>query len=196
MLPRAAVCVLACLSVGACGDGGRTVTVTRTVTVEEGAATATSSPAPGGTASTASVGTVQTYENVDRITIDDKSVDTTLEVRVSRLDPRVPNPQYLEPQQGSRYVRMSVAIRNVGKDSYAPSAEFQVLTKDGSSANFQSLGQPGDLGPAAVRPGKTIKGFVWAEIPQGERVDEIVFAPFGGDPEVDLVWAAQPRPRR
>ena len=82
-------------------------------------------------------------------------------------------------------------IRNVGNDACTPSAEFQVVTRSGESASFQSLGQPGDLGPGAARPGRRVRGYLWAEVPKKAVVDEVIFAPFGGDTEKDLVWDAR-----
>jgi hypothetical protein len=83
---------------------------------------------------------------------------------------------------------MSVVFKNVGHDAYTPQAEFQFVTRGGESGDFQSLGQPGDLGPAAVRPGRSVRGYLWAEVPKKGVVDQIIFAPFGGDPATDLVW--------
>ena len=182
------------LLLAGCGGGERTVTVTETVTVEADAPDAAPAEPEESDAATedaetaAEVGDEQTYSNVDQIEIDGKPVDVTLEVRVADLRAKIDSPQYLDPQAGNRYVRMSIVIRNVGNDAYTPSAEFQFVTRTGQSGNFQSLGQPGDLGPAAVRPGREVRGFLWAEVPKQAVVDQIIFAPFGGDPATDLVW--------
>lgn len=180
-----------CAAVVGCGGGERTVTVTETVTAEAGASSPTPKEDSEASDARRSVGDEQTYSNSGQIEIDGKPVDVTLKVRVSALRSRIDNPQYLEPGAGNRYARMTIRIRNVGNDAYEPSAEFQAQSRSGESATFQSLGQPGDLGPAAVRPGGQARGHVWAEIPKKAVIDQIIFAPFGGDPDTDLVWEAR-----
>lgn len=178
------------LAVAGCGGGDETVTETVTVTVDESGEPAPPSSDASASDASGTVGDQQTYTNVDQIELNGEPVDVTLEVRVSDLRADVESPQFLPPSSGMKHVRMTVGIRNVGNDAYTPSGEFQVVTRSGESASFQSLGGPGDLGPAAVRPGGLARGNLWAEVPKNAVVDQIIFAPFGGDPETDLVWEA------
>lgn len=177
--------MLPCLAVAGCGSGETTtvtVSETETVTVREEAATAEV------VESSVEVGKQQEYQSPDGLELNGEPIDVTLQVRVVRVNRRVQSPQYVEPQDGNRYVRATVSIQNTGDQAYTPAAEFQAVTTTGESSSFQSIGQPGDLGPAAVRPGKTVRGRIWAEIPTKSKLEEIVFAPFGGDPTEDLVW--------
>lgn len=184
--------VVLCLTLIGCGAGEtKTVTVTETVTVTAPATDTSTSTTSASVGDAAKPGTRQEYRSPAGLTLDGKPVDVNLQVRVAKIRGRVANPQYLEPQSGNRYVRATVTIRNTGEQAFTPSADFQALTTAGDSSGFQSLGQPGDLGPAAVRPGKTVRGRVWAEIPKKSRLDEVIFAPFGGDPDSDLVWNAR-----
>lgn len=190
---RWSLMLLALFAVG-CGGEEKTatVTVTKTVTVETPAAAGAVPEQPSTNddgAAEASFGAEQTYENVGEIEIDGDPVDATLEVRVSKLEANVAKPEYLKPEKGNKYVRIEVKITNVGNDAFTPSADFQAVTEEGDSATFQSLGRPGDLGPAAIRSGRTARGKLWAEIPKGSTIAEVIFAPFGGDVQRDLVWS-------
>lgn len=185
--------VVAALGCGS-SEQSTTVTVTRTETVTVQASAATPSPPVPSASSDPAFGDIrigqeQTYENVGEIEIDGEPVSSTLKVRVSVLQSNIPNPRYLKPQDGNKYVRIDVRLTNVGKDAFTPSADFQAVTKEGDSSNFQSLGRPGDLGPAAIRPGGSARGRVWAEIPKGSTIQDVVFAPYGGDAKRDLVWS-------
>lgn len=178
-----ALAVCSCVVLAGCGSGEtKTVVVTETVTAPQ------SGSGSDDVESSVEVGKAQTYQSPEGLEINGEPVDVKLEVRVVRANPRVRKPQFLTPQEGTRYVRATVTIRNTGEESYTPSAEFQAVTATGESSSFQSLGQPGDLGPATVRPGRTVRGRIWAEIPTKSKLQEIVFAPFGGDADTDLVW--------
>ena len=184
MRPVAAAVAILLVGCGSDDTPTATVTVTKTVTVP-----ATNTARELTPAGSTRVGSEQIYENFDNIELDGAPVRVRIKVRVSALRANVASPQYVKPQPGNKYVRIYVRLHNLGEDSYTPSAEFQAVTQEGDSNAFQSLGRPGDLGPAAIRPGRTARGRLWAEVPLGSTIDEIVFSPFGGDAQRDLVWS-------
>lgn len=106
----------------------------------------------------------------------------TADVTVLKVvDPAKSSNEYLQPEEGKRYVSVQFQIKPTGSAAYgeAPWSGAKVVDTQGQSFGpslAETTAGPAFPTPTNIAPGDTGKGFVTFEIPKDVKLDKIQFA--------------------